>query len=613
MRKQFFTNRCAYLEPRQIPLGEDASGKKKYAQHLSVKDTLQIMFRDTSVQKQIDESFSRESIPGVYQDFNDGLTYKSHPICGSRKSIQLIFFQDAFEFYPLSPVAGKYKCVGFYFTLGNVHANVRSKVDGIQLAFIVKETDLKYFGPDFVLKELIAELTDLATNGIDYKGEKLPVVVLHMCGDNLGQHYIGGFLEAFTATYSCRFCEVTKQMLQKDPSCVLPFRTPFDYNQAVAQVNPEDPEDNCKGIKSDSVLNKIPHFHVSNPALPPCVGHDILEGVARNDYALFLRYFTKVKKWITFETLNRRIQNFKCKGRDSADSLVKLTPDLKKIRGHASEVWLFIRMFPFILEDIVQDPEDPVWKLCLLMKQICEYVFAPQIKPNQLVKLKELIRLYVETRAKLFMRPLQIKHHYLSHISDLTVQLGPLIRLWTLRFESRHVFFKHAAKAANNFINITKTLASKYILNFAYKFSGQMYPASIFFRDKDMNSIPQDLRPEVSQILRTDPSFRHILKSVDIHGISYTPGLWVILGSNGQDLIVGELLLIAFNGEKVKFVMKKCSAENTLQGYYKLSGDVTFCAALHEDLVDYLPLSAYEYKNNLCLSLKHTNVSMDLI
>jgi len=122
-----------------------------------------------------------------------------------------------------------------------------------------------------------------------------------------------------------------------------------------------------------------------------------------------------VKKWISFETLNRRIQNFKCKGRDSADSLVKLHPDLKKIRGHASEVWLFIRLFPFFLERNIQDPDDPVWQLCLLLKKLCEYVFAPKISQVQLVKTKELIRLYVETRARLFKKQLQPKHHLMCH------------------------------------------------------------------------------------------------------------------------------------------------------------------------------------------------------
>lgn len=115
----------------------------------------------------------------------------------------------------MSPTAGTYKCVGFYFLLGNLSPKCRSKVDAIQLAFIVKESDLKYFGPAEVLKDLLNELSELANTGIQYKNETLPVVTLHMCGDNLGQHYIGGFLESFTGEYYCRFCEARKKIIEK--------------------------------------------------------------------------------------------------------------------------------------------------------------------------------------------------------------------------------------------------------------------------------------------------------------------------------------------------------------------------------------------------------------
>lgn len=289
-------------------------------------------------------------------------------------------------------------------------------MDAIQLAFVVRETDLKLFGQDKVLERLIEELTELASNGIEYKGEKLPCVVINMCGDNLGQHFIGGYQESFTGTYYCRFCEATKKSIQLKPTTTLPFRTPDEYNVAAAQIDPEDPEDSVKGIKKASVLNKIPFFHVCNPGLAPCIGHDILEGVAKLDFALFLRYFIHVKNWITLPALNKRIDNFKCKGRDSADSLVNLDVSLKKIKGHASEVWLFVRLFPFLIADKIQDLDDPVWQLALQLKKICEYVFAPHISDEMLVKLKELTNLYLETRAKIFHKNLQPKHHYLAHI-----------------------------------------------------------------------------------------------------------------------------------------------------------------------------------------------------
>ncbi|KAK3917139.1 Hyaluronidase [Frankliniella fusca] len=615
MRKKFYKHRCSFVDFEEINLGQNDAGKQRFAHRIPVRDTLETMFTDRSVQKDIDDSFKRTSTPGIYRDIYDGSVLQEHALSSNMDCIELILFQDAFEFYPLSPVAGIYKCLGFYFMLGNINPNHRSKVDAIQLAFLVRETDIKYFGADNVLRSLLDELKDLANNGIKYKGKTLPVVVTHMCGDNLGQHYIGGFLESFSSVeYPCRFCEVTKKMLEKNPSCVLPFRTPKDYKNAIEQLDPGNPLSSKKGLKRESVLNDIPFFHVCQPGLPPCIGHDILEGVGRSDYALYLRYFIEVKEWFTFETLNKRIQNFKPHGRDAADSLVKLDPALKKIRGHASEVWLFIRMLPFLISDQIEDKDDRVWQLCLQLKTICEYAFSPVISELQLVKLKELTSLYLETRAKLFKKKLSPQHHYMNHYAELVPYFGPLIRLWTLRFESRHVFFKSAAQAANNFRNITKTLIKKYALNFAFRFSGNLIAPSINFREKDASNIPSldELKQEVIQFVKSDTSYQQILTSVEIHGMTYSPGMWTMLGSNGRDLVVGEIVLILFNGSEVKFILKKHCAINTFQGYYEIQDEANdFTAAHVKDLTDYYPLSAYEYEGRLCLSLKHSNPSMD--
>lgn len=614
MRKQFIKNRCAFIEPVQVPLGSNKSGKKKFAHYIPLRDTLNVMFNDTTVQDHIDASFNKVNTPGIYEDFTDGSAFTDHPICGLMKSIQIILFQDAFEFYPLSPTSGTYKCVGFYFMLGNIQPCSRSKVDAIQLVYLVKETDLKQFGPEKVLQKLIEELQELCGNGIKYKGETLPVVVTHMCGDNLGQHFIGGYLENFTGNYYCRFCEATKKMVEENPSCTLPFRTPEQYDEVIGQLDPENPDDYKKGIRKESVLNKIPNFHVCNPGQPPCIGHDVLEGVAKNDFGLFLRYFINVKSWITLETLNRRIEKFKYKGRDSADSLLKLDKSLKKIKGHASEVWLFVRLFPFLIGDEIQENDDPVWQLALMLKKICEYLFAPKSSDEMVAKVKQLIFLYNETRAKIFQKKLQPKHHFMGHFADLIGVFGPLIRLWTLRFESRHVFFKQAAKTANNFKNITKTLANKYVLNFAYKFTGNMFPQSISFRDVDATSISLvgDMKPEVEQILKEDLSYRTILKSVEVRGMTYNPGLWILYGRQGRNLLVGEILLIVYNGENIKLIFKMHPAEDSFQGFYRILADEGYSFVLQKDLKDYYPLPAYEHQGSLCLSLKHASPLIEM-
>lgn len=613
LRLKAFKQRCSFLEYESIPLGRNDAGKKKFASFIKIKDSLLHMFNDISIQKEIEASFSREPGTDIFSDFTDGSTFTQHPICSNMESIQIILFQDAFEFFPLSCASGLYKCVGFYFTLGNMSPETRSKVDSIQLTFLVTETDLKYFTPEACLEKLIDELKDLVENGIQFKDKTLPVVLMHVCGDNLGQNFIGRYTECFTTDSACRFCGITNAAIRKKPYDTLPLRTPEDYDTDASQVDPENPESCIRGIKGRSPFNEVPTFHVANPGQPPCIGHDILEGIAKKDYALFLKYFIEIKKWFSVEDVNRRIFQFRPKGRDAADGFMKLDPKLEKIRGHASEVWLFIRMLPFLISDKIQDLEDPVWKLCLELKSICEYVFAPRITSIQLAKLKELVNLYVEKRATIFNKNLQHKHHLVCHYSDLVTFFGVLIRLWTLRFESRHVFFKKAAKAANNFINITTTLANKYVLNFAYKMSNNLVSSNVIFNSKDVSTLNLDeLVPPVRNLVRNEPTYDKILKTVTLHNIEYTPGQWVILGSNGKNLIVGELTLILSKMQDIKFILKVHEAENTFQGYYNINlMDYHFSSKKLKDFADYYPLSSYKFQGKCCLVLKHSNPSMD--
>uniref|UniRef100_A0A669BL90 Uncharacterized protein n=1 Tax=Oreochromis niloticus TaxID=8128 RepID=A0A669BL90_ORENI len=55
-------------------------------------------------------------------------------------------------------------------------------------------------------------------------------------------------------------------------------------------------------------------------------------------------------------------------------------------------------------------------------------------------------------------KALKAKHHYLLHYAELILHFGPLIRLCTLRFESKHSYFKACTSSVlHNFVNLCKT------------------------------------------------------------------------------------------------------------------------------------------------------------
>uniref|UniRef100_A0A8C2BC44 Uncharacterized protein n=1 Tax=Cyprinus carpio TaxID=7962 RepID=A0A8C2BC44_CYPCA len=102
-------------------------------------------------------------------------------------------------------------------------------------------------------------------------------------------------------------------------------------------------------------------------------------------------------------------------------------------------------------------------------------VTAPKIHANQVAYLKALIEQYIDSRFSLFPTiPLKPKHHFLLHYPELILHFGPLIRLWTLRFESKHTFFKQCARKLHNFKNLNSTLAERHQLLQAYLQAGNM-------------------------------------------------------------------------------------------------------------------------------------------
>lgn len=72
---------------------------------------------------------------------------------------------------------------------------------------------------------------------------------------------------------------------------------------------------------------------------------------------------------------------------------------------------------------------------------------------------------------------LRPKHHYIEHYPDLVRRFGPLVNLWTMRFEGKHRFFKRVVHDTQNFKNVLKTLADRHQYMVAYHLS-----ASGFFK-----------------------------------------------------------------------------------------------------------------------------------
>lgn len=615
-RLNYYKKQFNYISPVEIYLGKNDLKKDCYIQYVPVLKTLTILLQNTKIQEHFQEYKQEISPTGVLTDVKDGLSYKRNKLFESNpESLALIFFQDAFELVnPLGSARKKHSIVGVYFHLANFSPSQRSNIENIQLALLCREKDLKFFGVDKIFRKLITDIAILEKEGIDINGVNHKGTICSIVGDNLGSHTIGGFLENFNCEYFCRFCLITKSHFKSIPYKVDKLRTPELYDSSLSElVNFESHH----GIKLKSPFNDLDFFHVSQPGLPPCLAHDLFEGIVPYDLHLIFNYFTEEKKWFTRSYLNRTIASFHYKGTDARNKPNPMNVQTAKLNGHATQNWCLLRLLPILIGHKISDKNNPVWDLCLRLRKIVEMVCAPKISIEQVCYLHVLVEEYLELRAEIFVTPLKPKHHFLLHYAYLISQFGPLIRLWTLRFESKHSYFKKCAKQCKNFKNICSTLAVHHQLLQAYVHEGNFFPMKIS-TNGSVNFCAASFSVAIQNAIPSNISSLNTIMSYDVtvEGIQYCKDFFLPLSKNLHGVIFGKILFVLINNiselyfviEKVQSVYLEDLGVYFLQFTSEMQSDIS-CIRL-SDVLDYYPLVAYNVYKGLHLCLHHSFIGI---
>lgn len=355
-------------------LGFDKQNKEQCCQYVPIIKTIEALLKDTSVKRQFNNP--PVSQDGIWQDINDGDLIKGNLFfIKFPNAIKVLLFQDAFEVVnPLGSAKKKHKVLAMYATLGNIHPENRSKIHPFQLVLLVREIDLKYFGQNIVFRALVYDLKKLEEVGVLVDDQYVQGTLAMIMGDNLGSHGIGGFVENFSScSHVCRFCLILLEQVRTDAT--LNFyceRTPDNYTEACAIVQGNPELGHYKGVKFNSIFNELQYYHVCNPGLPPCLGHDLFEGVVQYDLALFLNCLIKIKKWFSYTYLNQLIVRFKYKGYDANDKPSIVNENGKTLGGHAVQNWCLLRLLPLLISSKIQDHCDEVWAAICLLREIVE-------------------------------------------------------------------------------------------------------------------------------------------------------------------------------------------------------------------------------------------------
>ncbi|XP_051813200.1 uncharacterized protein LOC127536542 isoform X4 [Acanthochromis polyacanthus] len=460
----------------------------------------------------------------------------------------------------------------------------------------------------------VPDLKTLEDHGVyvPLLGTSLKGTVHSVVADNLGAHSIAGFIESFSGDYFCRFC--TARSCEISSHCVASgvfnLRTKEEHAEHV-QIAVENVTHHL-AVKRECALTKnLSHFNVVT-GYPPDIAHDIFEGIVPFELAYCLNFLI-AKKFFTLDELNKAILSFPYKWSDKTNkphAVPKSLSSRKSIGGNAHENWSLLRFLPFLIGSCVPQNE-PAWVVLLDLKDITELVVAPVHTDESISYLESKIVEHRQRFQELFPTVrLLPKHHFLEHYPRLIRCFGPLLSVWTMRFEAKHKYFKQIVKHTSCFKNLPLTLASKHQFMIAFHISSPSYGKPCL-DVPCVSTVPVDLlKDEVARAIHlkypnTDEV--NLAKNATYWGIAYSKGMIVAHGSAcGLPEFAEIIQMCIIDGNLFVIVRVLCAwyIEHYRAFELRLSPAREVKLLALSELTDAYPLAAYMVGSSRMVTLK---------
>lgn len=455
LKTKYMVETLGLVQPIEYKLGN--TNRKATFQYVPLLENLKTFLKNPDVLKYV--KFKPLNQDDLITDIHNGSSLKNKNIFSNYPNIQILLYYD--EFCAANPLRGnqsKHKMAVFYYTLGNIPLRFRSKIDDIQLALICKSSYIKEFGFHTILAPLLRDLKSLENEGLKIEGipDKIKGSVVFLVSDNLGSHQIGGFSTCFNgSSATCRFCCSSSSDMQcKFRKSLFVKRTKDIHIRQINLINMDPLNKKAYGIKFDSPLNQLSFFHTST-SLPPDPMHDLLEGVEPMELKLIIKSLIS-SNYFSLDELNVKISNLKYGPNDYSNKPHPLPKNFDQgLKLNAARVWCLLRLLPLMIGEKVPENNVPVWDLLLLLREIVDIVLAPVINMSYVSYLCEIIYDHHALFKSLFPNvPLKPKHHFLVHYPNLILEFGPLLSCWSMRFESKHLYFKRIAQSIKKILKI---------------------------------------------------------------------------------------------------------------------------------------------------------------
>ncbi|XP_047143709.1 uncharacterized protein LOC105850147 isoform X1 [Hydra vulgaris] len=419
---------------------------------------------------------------GILCDYQDGSNYQAHRNRHPLPSVDFIthelviqlYYDDVETVNSIGTKASIHKLGAFYFILKNFPAIFNSNLANVHLVALTYVNDIKKYGINAVLRAIVDDLKCMEDGfQIEVQGEatsrRVRCILGQITGDNLGIHTCLGFVESFNSDFCCDLCTADKKTMQNSFTEIPKLqRTVAQYEAIVNKLAAQQVYKAEFGIKVVSILKELKYYHPAKNDTGDIM-HDILEGIAPLEIKLVLYNFIYIQNLFDLNLLNNRLRHFPygLTFQDKKPSLItenRLKDNSSLLGQRSSQTMTLLIVLPLLIGDKVPSDSEH-WKLLLLLLKISNIVFSPAVHKSDMTYLAALIADHNSLFKNLFPnKNLMYKHHRLTHYPSLILKNGPQARMWCMRFEAKHNFFKRIAHIVWNFRNIAYTLAFRHQL-----------------------------------------------------------------------------------------------------------------------------------------------------
>ena len=205
------------------------------------------------------------------------------------------------------------------------------------------------------------------------------------------------------------------------------------------------------------------------------------------------------------------------------------------------------------------------FELLLLLLECVDFIFCPEITPEETLFLKHLIKDHHEYYLEVYPnRNLKPKHHFMTHYPEQIRLLGPLQHFWTMRFEAKHRFFKRLGHIVCNYRNILKTLCNRQQMFLCYNL---MSGKDLVERDVEIGPGSSELVVSLEQSEVVSKALGvslfeevYVAKWCLVYGIKYSKNLMVIKEKQHDDVslpVFHQILHVIVIDEEVRLIVEE--------------------------------------------------------